>query len=57
MTSLKKKLEQNDPDLKKLNDLMEKLFTHLSNGGKAINFKTTTIDEQININELKFTYF
>ncbi len=52
MTSLKKKIRANDPDLKKLNDLMEKLSQHLSNGGKAINFKTTTIDEQININGL-----
>jgi len=52
MTSLKKKIRANDPDLKKLNDLMEKLLQHLSNGGKAINFKTTTIDEQININGL-----
>ena len=52
MTNLKKKIRGNDPDLKKLNDLMESLFNHLSSGEKAFDFKAKTIEDQMNINEL-----
>ena len=50
--NLKKKIRNNDLDLKKLNILLEKLLHHLSGGEKANNMKNLSEEEKLDLKSI-----